>query len=185
MAKTREEYIQDQENLLAGLRTKVQDYNAAVGEKRVDDAATLNAALEKDVSDDTTIAELLCHDACHKAEDPMKAACLTMHYQVIGIKDTLIGEEVKVANVSLSATPMPKTRLRSIRLSICASSRSMSRIVTATALVMRQTGTIRLSVSTCCLRLIARYPSAKARSFSMKWKNAMRSRKLPARLISA
>ena len=103
--KTREEYIQDQENLLAGLRTKVQDYNAAVGEKRVDDAATLNAEIEKSVNEYNEIAQLLCHDACHKAEDPMKAACLTMHYPVIGIKDTLIGDEVKIAKRVIVGDP--------------------------------------------------------------------------------
>ena len=102
---TREEYIQKQETLLAGIRTNVQDYNAAYGEKRLDDAATLNAAIEKDVDEWNGISQMLCFDACSKAEDPMKAACLTMHFPVIGIKDTLVGDEVKVAKRVIVGDP--------------------------------------------------------------------------------
>ena len=102
---TREDYLNKQATLLASIRTSVQDYNAAYGEKRFDDASTINAKIEKDVDEYNSIAQMLCFDACSKAEDPMKAAILTLHFPIIGIKDTMIGDEVKVLKRVISGDP--------------------------------------------------------------------------------
>lgn len=93
---TREDYVSKQSTLLASIRSKVQDFNEAYGDKRFDEATTINAAIEKDVDEYNSIAQMLCFDDCAKAEDPMKSAILTLHFPVIGIKDTTIGEDVKV-----------------------------------------------------------------------------------------
>lgn len=93
---TREDYLNKQNELLAAVRADVQEYNSAYGEKRFDDASTINANIEKKIDEYNSIAQMLCFDACAKAEDPMKAAVLTLHYPIIGIKDTMIGDEVKV-----------------------------------------------------------------------------------------
>ena len=93
---TREDYLNRQKELLAAVRTDVQEYNSAYGEKRFDDASTINANIEKKLDEYNSIAQMLCFDACAKAEDPMKAAVLTLHFPIIGIKDTMIGDEVKV-----------------------------------------------------------------------------------------
>lgn len=93
---TREDYVSKQSTLLAGIRSKVQDFNEAYGDKRFDEASTINAAIEKDVDEYNSIAQMLCFDDCAKAEDPMKSAILTLHFPVIGIKDTTIGEDVKI-----------------------------------------------------------------------------------------
>ena len=93
---TREDYVSKQSTLLAGIRSKVQDFNEAYGDKRFDEATTINAAIEKDVDEYNSIAQMLCFDDCAKAEDPMKSAILTLHFPVIGIKDTTIGEDVKI-----------------------------------------------------------------------------------------
>lgn len=93
---TREEFVAKQGALLASVRTNVQEYNTAYGEKRFDDASTINATIEKDVDEYNSIAQMLCFDDCAKAEDPMKAAVLTLHFPIIGIKDTMTGDEVKV-----------------------------------------------------------------------------------------
>ena len=93
---TREDYINKQGTLLASIRSNIQDYNVAYGEKRYDDVATINAAIEKDVDEYNSISQMLCFDACSKAENPMHAAIITLHFPVIGIKDTMIGDEVKI-----------------------------------------------------------------------------------------
>ena len=93
---TREEHVNNQATLLAGIRANVQEYNSAYGEKRFDDASSINAKIEKDVDEYNSIAQMLCFDELSKAEDPMKAACLTLHFPIIGIKDTMIGDEVKI-----------------------------------------------------------------------------------------
>lgn len=93
---TREDYLNKQNELLAAVRIDVQEYNSAYGEKRFDDASTINANIEKKLDEYNSIAQMLCFDACAKAEDPMKAAVLTLHFPIIGIKDTMIGDEVKV-----------------------------------------------------------------------------------------
>jgi len=93
---TREEYVAKQGELLASVRTNVQEYNNAYGEKRFDDASSINATIEKDVDEYNSIAQMLCFDELSKAEDPMKAACLALHFPIIGIKDTMIGDEVKI-----------------------------------------------------------------------------------------
>lgn len=93
---TREDYLNRQNELLAAVRTDVQEYNSAYGEKRFDDASKINANIEKKLDEYNSIAQMLCFDACAKAEDPMKAAVLTLHFPIIGIKDTMTGDEVKV-----------------------------------------------------------------------------------------
>lgn len=93
---TREDYLNRQNELLAAVRADVQEYNSAYGEKRFDDASAINANIEKKLDEYNSIAQMLCFDACAKAEDPMKAAVLTLHFPIIGIKDTMIGDEVKV-----------------------------------------------------------------------------------------
>lgn len=93
---TREEYIAKQSALLASIRTNVQEYNSEYGALHFDKASVINATIEKDVSEYNDIAQMLCFDECAKSEDPMKAAILKLHYEVIGIKDTMVGDEVKV-----------------------------------------------------------------------------------------
>lgn len=93
---TREEYIAKQGTLLASIRANVQEYNSEYGELHFDKATVINAAIEKDVNEYNDIAQMLCFDECAKSEDPMKSAILALHYQVIGVKDTMVGDEVKV-----------------------------------------------------------------------------------------
>ena len=105
MKATREEYLKKQEELLASIRTNVQDYNTAYSEKRFDDAVSLNASIEQDVDSYNKIAQKLCFDELLEAEDPMRAAVLKLSYPVIGIKDTMEGEEVKVLRRVLVGDP--------------------------------------------------------------------------------
>ena len=93
---TREEHVNNQATLLARIRANVQEYNSAYGEKRFDDAASINATIEKDIDEYNSISQMLCFDELSKTEDPMKAACLALHFPIIGIKDTMIGDEVKI-----------------------------------------------------------------------------------------
>lgn len=93
---TREDYITKQEELLASIHTNVQAYNYEYGELHFDKASTINAAIEKDVNEYNEIAQMLCFEDCAKSEDPMKAAILTLHYRVIGVKDSMVGDEVKI-----------------------------------------------------------------------------------------
>ena len=65
---TREEYVAKQGELLASVRTNVQEYNNAYGEKRFDDASSINATIEKDVDEYNSIAQMLCFDELSKAE---------------------------------------------------------------------------------------------------------------------
>ena len=102
---TREEFITRQSTLLASIRDNIQAYNAAYGEKRFDDASSLNATIEKDVDEYNCIAQMLCFDMCRLSEDPMKTAVLTLHFPVIGIKDTMVGDEVKVLRRVLVGDP--------------------------------------------------------------------------------
>ena len=93
---TREDYQKKLEQLEACIRTKVQEYNAAYGEKRFDDAAKINAETEKAIAESNSIAQMLCFDECANSDDPMIAAILKLDYPVVGIRDTLEGEgEVK------------------------------------------------------------------------------------------
>ena len=92
---TREEYIARQSALLASIRSNVQEYNTEYGALHFDKASVINATIEKDVGEYNDIAQMLCFDECAKSEDPMKSAILKLHYEVIGVKDTMVGEEVK------------------------------------------------------------------------------------------
>ena len=102
---TREEYQAKQAERLASCRGNVQDYNAAIGEKRYDDAAAINAKIDEDVAEYNLIAQKLCFDECAQAEDPMRAAVLKLAYPVIGVKDTMTGDEVKIAKRVIIGDP--------------------------------------------------------------------------------
>ena len=90
---TREEHLQRQDALIASICANVQAYTEAYGSDNLAAMRDLNAKIEKDVDEYNSIAQMLCFDACAKAEDPMKAAILTLHFPIIGIKDTVEGDD--------------------------------------------------------------------------------------------
>lgn len=94
---TREDYQKKLEELKASVETQVQEYNAAYGDKKFDEAAKINAATEKAIEEHNSITQMLCFEDCLAAADPMIAACLKLTYPVIAVKDTFEGEgEIKV-----------------------------------------------------------------------------------------
>lgn len=102
---TREEYMKKQNDLLVSIRANLQKYNTEYGELKFDKASATSASIDKDVSEYNSIAQVLCFDECAGAEDPMKAAILRLHYPVISVKDTMIGDEVKVVKRVIVGDP--------------------------------------------------------------------------------
>ena len=102
---TREEHIQKQEMLLASIRSDVKDYNEAYSDKDLDAMREADTKIGKAVDEYNSIAQMLCFDACAKATDPMKAAILTLHFPVIGVKDIVEGDEIKVSKRVIVGDP--------------------------------------------------------------------------------
>ena len=94
---TREEYIARLSAIEAEVHTKVQDYNAAYGEKKYDEAAAINTETEKLIAEYADVSQLLCFDACCNTPDPMIEACLRLSFPVIDVRDVAEGDaEVKI-----------------------------------------------------------------------------------------
>jgi len=93
---TREDYLNKLGQLEGSIRTNVQEYNTAYGEKRYEDAIKLTASIEKDISEYNSIAQMLCFDECANSDDPMITAVLKLDFPAIGVRDTLEGDgEIK------------------------------------------------------------------------------------------
>lgn len=93
---TKEEYQSKLAELEASVRDNVAKYNVAYGAKKLDEAAELSAKIDKDVEEHGSIAQKLCFEHLIEQPDPMLAACLTLTYDTIAVKDVLEGEgEIK------------------------------------------------------------------------------------------
>ena len=93
---TREEYQAKLVELEASARDNVAKYNVAYGAKKYDEAAEFSALIDKAVEDYGAIAQKLCFDGLIAKDDPMLAACLTLNFDTIAVKDTMEGEgEIK------------------------------------------------------------------------------------------
>ena len=86
---TREDYLAKLQALSASVESNIEAYNNAVAEDKAEDAANLDTKIEEEVKEHASIAQMLCFDGCVKAEDPMRAAVLTMCYKTIGFKDEI------------------------------------------------------------------------------------------------
>lgn len=92
---TREEYKNRLAEISVAVHAGVVDYNSAFAENRFADASAIAAAIDKNIDEYNSITQMLCFDECAKSDDPMRSACLLLHYPVIDVKDVIVDKESK------------------------------------------------------------------------------------------
>lgn len=90
---TNEERIAKLSEYKATAEAKCLEYNAAMQEARLADAAKLDEEITEAVNEYTGLARTMCFDMCKNTPDPMLTAVKTLQFMTIATKDEKIEDE--------------------------------------------------------------------------------------------